>query len=301
MRLQRSIKGPFEHKGIGLHTGREVTLVIRPATINTGVIFIRKDTGKEVKASLTSVIDTKYSTSLGNNNIEVKTVEHLMAAIRGLNIDNLYVELDGCEVPIMDGSSIGFVRLFIEAGIVNQEAVQPHIKIISPIELTDGERRILIEPSPLPKLSYTISFEHPFLSSQSFSCYWSEDNFIKEIAPARTFTFLRDVETLWAHGLAKGGSLDNAIVFTDYQILNKGGLRYKDECVRHKILDLIGDLSLLGMPILGHIIATCSGHSLNIKLASRILKERKNWLVIDEIGPPLFNDKASLFSFHPTS
>jgi len=203
MRLQRTIKEPFEYRGVGLHTGKEVTLAIRPAPINTGVIFIRTDIGKEIKASLASVIDTKYSTSLGNNNIEVRTVEHLMAAIRGLNIDNLYVELDGYEVPIMDGSSIGFVRLFIEAGIIDQEAVQPHIKIISPIELTEGERRIRIEPSPLPRLSYTISFEHPFLSSQRFSCYWSEDNFIKEIAPARTFTFLRDVETLWARGLAK--------------------------------------------------------------------------------------------------
>lgn len=292
MRLQRSIKRPFKYKGIGLHTGEEVTLTIRPAPVNTGVVFIRTDTMEEIRADLASVTDTMYSTSLGNNKIEVKTVEHLMAAIKGLNIDNLYIELDGSEVPIMDGSSIGFVRLFIEAGISEQEAVQPHIKIIKPIEVAERNGRIIIEPSPLPKLSCSISFDQPLPLRQSFSCYWSEDNFIKEIAPARTFTFLRDVETLWARGLAKGGSLDNTIVLADYRILNKEGLRYADEFVRHKILDLIGDLSLIGMPVIGHIIATCSGHSLNIKLASHILKERGNWLLINEADSAIFSHRS---------
>jgi len=248
-----------------------------PAPPDTGIVFIRSDKDISIKAVVENIVATDYSSTLGFNGSSVQTVEHLLAAVAGLNIDNLYVELDSSEVPIMDGSAYPFVEIILENGIVQQERIRPHIKITETIEVSDGDRYVKIEPSPYPSITYIMSFDHPLLRRQEFTYHYSLDSFVRDIAPARTFGFLKDATILKEKGLGRGVTLDNVIILGDMDILNKEGLRYKDEFIRHKILDLIGDMSLLSRSFIGHITACRSGHYLNTRLAAAILASSEKW------------------------
>ncbi len=283
MRGQRSIGGIVDCNGVGLHSGKPVNMRLMPAPADTGIIFAVKVGGntQEIKASLENLTDTDLSISLRKKDIIIATVEHLLATLSSLGIDNLRIELDSSEVPIMDGSSLDFINLIRGVGVIEQARTRKYIKIIKEISVSDGERSILVRPSAYPQITYDIYFDHPVIGYQSYSYSPSENSFVEEIGPARTFTLLRDVERLWAKGLAKGGSLENAVVVGDQEILNEGGLRYTDEFVRHKILDLIGDISLVGAPIIGSIIATRSGHALNTRLVLEVLSRRDCWIWVN--------------------
>jgi len=279
LKYQRTIASPIECSGMGLHSGRKVQIKILPAHANTGIVFKRTDIRDEVEiqALAKNVVDTRLNTTLGKNRIQIKTAEHLLAAFAGLGIDNAVIQLDSSEVPIMDGSAASYIYLLTSAGIRRQSHLQKFIKIREPIEIKDEGRFAAIYPSDLTEITYEIDFEHPMLKKQRYYYRASEDTFVREIARARTFGFLKEVEYLQSMGFAKGGSLDNAIVIGDYRILNPEGLRYPDEFVRHKILDSIGDLSLVGCPIIGHFHAVKSGHALNARLVQQILDHPQKW------------------------
>jgi len=276
---QRTIKDETSCTGIGLHSGHPVDLTIKPAPPDTGITFIRKDLHARpaIKASYENVVDTTLSTTLGSNGFRVSTVEHLMAAFFGLGIDNARVEVDGPEVPIMDGSAAPFIFLLRSAGIREQKSPKRFVVIKRPFEIRESGRSVRINPSKELKISYAIDFNHPLLRDQSFDLRFSGKDFVKEISRARTFGFLRDIQTLRENGLALGGSLDNAIVIDDFRILNEDGLRYKDEFVRHKILDFIGDLAILGCPVIGHFVVQKSGHALNHLLLKQLIRSEKTW------------------------
>ncbi len=281
MRFQRTVKKTIACESIGLHSGKPVEIRIKPAPINTGIVFIRTDLGDiHIPVIAANVTETSYATSLGRDHASVRTVEHLLAALSGLNIDNAIVEINAEEIPIMDGSAGPFIRLIADAGIRSQEEIQPMLKLIKPVFVRDGNRQIALWPSDSLSISYFIDFNHPMLKEQSMQYAASEENFLREVADARTFGFLSDVQKLQASGLAKGASLDNAVALTDDSILNKEGLRYPDEFVRHKILDLIGDISLAGMPIIAHMVAHKSGHALNAKMVAKLLDSPENWIIV---------------------
>lgn len=281
LRLQRTIKDAIQCEGIGLHTGKKVRMSLKPAPADTGVIFRRMDLGgTEIKAVAANTAATSYATTLCENGASVKTVEHLLATLAGLGIDNIFVEIDAEEVPVMDGSAAPFVRLIADTGALTQEIPRPVLKVTKPIFVREGNKQIAIWPSEKPTISYFIDFNHPMLKEQSLHFPVSEEGFLREIADARTFGFMSDVQALRANGLAMGGSMDNAVILGEKTVLNKEGLRHKDEFVRHKILDLIGDLSLAGMPILGHVIAHKSGHGLNTLMVSKLLSSPQSWIVL---------------------
>ncbi|MBI5663482.1 MAG: UDP-3-O-acyl-N-acetylglucosamine deacetylase [Nitrospirae bacterium] len=267
--------------GLGLHSGRSINMRLRPAPSNTGVVFIRTDKGNvRIKASISSVSDTTFATTLSSEGIRIGTVEHLLAALAGLNVDNVYVEINGPEVPIMDGSAYSFVTRIMECGIVKQEKAVSYIRILAPIVVMEGHSQIAITPYEGTRITYRLFYTHPAFGEQKIGIDISTTSFINELAPARTFGFLRDVEMLKSRGLAQGGSLDNAIVLGENEVINGNMLRFKDEFVRHKILDAVGDMSLIGLPIYGHIIANKSGHTLHIKLLRKILLLRDSWEII---------------------
>jgi UDP-3-O-[3-hydroxymyristoyl] N-acetylglucosamine deacetylase len=276
---QRTLKGEIGCTGIGLHTGEKVRINIRPAPCDTGIRFVRTDLDGHpmTEARFDNVFDTTLATSIGLNGCRVATIEHLMAAFYGLGIDNAVVELDGPEVPIMDGSSAPFVFLLKSVGIKEQNAPKQFIVVKKALKLDDGNRSICVYPSNELKITYTIDFQHPLLRNQEYVLRFSGGDFVREISRARTFGFLRDVETLKANGLAKGGSLDNAVVIDDFRIINEDGLRFKDEFVRHKILDFIGDLSLIQFPIIGHFVVKKSGHFLNQQMLAMLMKSKRHW------------------------
>jgi len=281
LRFQRTIKNNISCKGIGLHTGKHVKVTLKPAPVGTGVVFILSYlSSMQIKAVAANTVATSYATTLGYNGASIKTVEHLLAALAGLNIDNVYVEIDADEVPIMDGSARPFAHLIADAGIQTQEMIQPVLRVIKPIFVREGNKQIAIWPADTTSISYFIDFNHPMLKEQSLQYEPSEEAFLREISDARTFGFLSDVKTLQANGLAKGASLDNAVALGEDSVLNKDGLRYKDEFVRHKILDLIGDLSLIGMPVIGHIVAHKSGHGLNAQMVGKLLNTSQSWVVV---------------------
>jgi UDP-3-O-[3-hydroxymyristoyl] N-acetylglucosamine deacetylase len=281
IRFQRTIKNTIQCKGIGLHSGKQVSLVLRPAAPDTGVVFIRSDLGgAQVPAVAANTAATSYATTLTASGASVQTVEHLLAALAGLGIDNVSVEITADEVPIMDGSAREFVRLIADAGVQAQARPQPVLKVMKPIFVRDGNKQIAIWPAEKPSISYFIDFNHPMLREQSLNYHVSEEGFIREIADARTFGFLSDVKTLQANGLAKGASMDNAVALGEDSVLNREGLRYQDEFVRHKILDLIGDFSLAGMPIMGHIVAHKSGHGLNAQMVGKLLSSTQSWIIL---------------------
>ena len=283
MRYQNTFKSEVLIRGIGLHSGRTINMRLKPAPRDTGIVFVRKDKKSvEVNASVNSVADTTFATNLAFDGARVGTVEHLLSALAGLNIDNLRVELDGPEVPIMDGSALYFTHKILEVGIAKQAKKVSCIRILKPIVITEGHCQIAVVPYEGTKISCSVNYNHPLFEEQKLSIDVTGTNFIKEIAPARTFGFLRDVRMLRLNGLAKGGSLDNAIVVGENGVLNKGELRFKDEFVRHKILDIIGDFSLLGYPVYGHIIAHRPGHSLNVKFLRKLLLSADSWEIISD-------------------
>jgi UDP-3-O-[3-hydroxymyristoyl] N-acetylglucosamine deacetylase len=258
-----------------------VTLSLRPAPAGSGIRFRRSDLGGlELPAQVHHVGAINYATGLMRDAVQVDTVEHLLAALVSLGIDNVTVELNSPEVPIMDGSAAPFVYLIQEAGVKTLEAPRRYLKILRPISLTRGDKRIAIYPSDHFKVTYSIAFNHPMLRHQSRTIRLTSDAFIDEIAPARTFTFLNEVEMLRQQGLALGGSLENAIVISDTGVLNNG-LRFDDEFVRHKILDVIGDMALVGYPMIGHLVAHRGGHALHTAFAAKVLEESDAWMLVE--------------------
>lgn len=283
MRLQNTIKNEILVSGLGLHTGRVINMKLMPAPRDTGVVFIRIDKGNvKIKANVCFVSDTTFATTLASEGVKVGTVEHLLAALAGLHIDNVFVEIDGPEVPIMDGSALPFISTILEAGIAKQAKAINFIRILEPIAVTEGPCQIAVVPYEGTRITYRVFYTHPAFGEQKMGIDITTMNFINELAPARTFGFLRDVEMLKSKGLARGGSLENAIVLGDKEVINGGELRFKDEFVRHKILDAVGDISLIGLPIYGHIIANKSGHTLHVKLLRKILLNRKAWEISSE-------------------
>ncbi|MBN1380360.1 MAG: UDP-3-O-acyl-N-acetylglucosamine deacetylase [Deltaproteobacteria bacterium] len=282
MSLQRTIKKEITCHSIGLHSGKKVGMIIKPANTDEGIIFVRRNEngGSRIKAHIGNVSDTTLATTIGNNGTSVSTIEHLMSAFRGMGVDNAIVELDAAEVPIMDGSALPFVKLLNEAGIKIQKKFRKWLVVKKPVTVTDGEGTVSIIPSPDFQITYKIDFDHPLIGEQSYHMFFSKDIYEQDICIARTFGFLKDVEYLQAKGLALGGSLQNAIVLNEEKIINKEGLRCPDEFVKHKVLDAIGDLSLIGMPILGHLIAYKSGHKLHNSLLQELLSHKDNWEIV---------------------
>lgn len=265
---QQTIRRSVALEGIGLHCGKPVKITLSPAPPDSGIVFRIGREGPPIPAAPESVVDSHYATTIGRNGSRIQTVEHLMAAAAGLGIDNLTVEVEGTEVPAMDGSAKPFVGLLNAAGRTAQTARRRPITIRQPIHVGSGNRWIEIVPAPELRISYTLDNDHPAIGTQVLSCVPTEESFVNEFAPARTYGFLKDLGAMRKHGLALGGSLDNAIVVGTRGTLN--GLRYRDEFVRHKVLDLIGDLALLGRPVLGHVVARNAGHGLNFALVVEI-------------------------------
>lgn len=280
MLLQRTIKNEVAVSGMGLHTGVPVVMKLKPASRDAGIVFFRSDKGSYVKAGVDDVSDTAFATTLGCNGTRVKTVEHVLAAASGLGIDNMVIDVNGPEVPILDGSSTEFVETISKAGIARQAANRMFIKVTKPVMFKEGETEIAVLPYDGRKISYRIFFEHHLLGEQRMTLDLDEEVFKKELAPARTFGFLKDVEYLKSLGLAKGGSLDNAVILSDSGVLNPSGLRFKNEFIRHKILDFIGDISLLGYPVQGHFMVSRSGHTTNVKFLRMFLSAHGYWELV---------------------
>lgn len=296
---QRTLEKEISCTGIGLHTGEKVNISIKPAPVNFGIRFIRKDIqgNPVIMVKPGNISETDRGTNIFNNGYKVQTIEHLMAAFYGLGIDNAIVELDAPEVPAMDGSAVPFVFMIQEyAGIRIQSAFKKFIIIRKPIKIREDDRLIYIYPSKELKIEYYIDFEHPLLRDQSYKFRFSTMAFIKEISRARTFGFLSEVEELKKRGFAKGGSLDNAIVLDRFRVINPEGLRFKDEFVRHKILDFIGDLATIGKPVIGRFVIKKSGHSLNHIMLKKLVRSRSHWKLLspeaetglEEIKLPIF-------------
>lgn len=281
---QRTLKNVIRATGIGLHTGEKVYLTIRPAAVDTGIVFRRVDLDPvvEIKATAGNVGETTMSTTLVKDGVKVSTVEHLLSAMAGLGIDNAIVELSAAEVPIMDGSAGPFVFLLQSAGIAEQDAAKKFIRILKPVTIKGEDKEATFLPFDGFKVSFTIEFDHPVFKGrcQVASVDFSSTSFVKEVSRARTFGFMKDLEFLRSQNLALGGSVDNAIVVDDYRILNEDGLRYDDEFVKHKMLDAIGDLYLLGNSLIGEFVGVKSGHALNNELLRKLLSQEDAWEVV---------------------
>jgi UDP-3-O-[3-hydroxymyristoyl] N-acetylglucosamine deacetylase len=276
--LSRSIK----IKGVGLHTGVEVNLVLKPAPENTGYIFVRTDLDDfEIPASVEYVGHCSYATTLVRKGVVLSTCEHLLSALRGAGIDNCFIELDNIEIPILDGSSENFYEKIVSAGIAEQDAPRHYLRVLDRVEIEQGDRKMAIEPADRFEIECVIDFKHPFIERQSFTFVADNGSYGREIASARTFGFTEEIEMLRKANLALGGSLDNAIVLTPEGMLNETPLRFADEFVRHKILDIIGDVALVGMPVLGRITAEKSGHAVHAALMSKLLKTEPAWEIVE--------------------
>lgn len=272
---QRTLQGSVSCRGVGLHTGQKVRLHLRPAPVNHGIVFVRTDLPRPVSipALAAFVVDTALATTLGRDGVRVGTVEHLLAALAGMGIDNVRVELDGPEVPIMDGSAAPFAEMVIEAGIREQDEAKTFLVVRKAVGVSENGKEASLAPARSFRVDCEIDFRHPLIHDQSVGVEVNDRGFAKELCRARTFGFLKDVERLKRAGLARGGSLENAIVVDEYSILNPEGLRFPDEFVRHKALDAVGDLSLLGRPLIGHLKVVKSGHALNHKLVQKLLAD----------------------------
>jgi UDP-3-O-[3-hydroxymyristoyl] N-acetylglucosamine deacetylase len=298
---QRTLKNVIRATGVGLHTGEKVYLTLRPAPVDQGIVFRRVDLDPvaEIRACAANVGDTRLSTTLGNGEARVSTVEHLLSALAGLGIDNAYVDLSAPEVPIMDGSAGPFVFLVQSAGVQEQPAPKRFIRIKRAVHVEDGDKWARFEPFEGFKVTFTIDFNHPVFKDreQTASMDFSTTSFVKEVSRARTFGFMREVEALREANLALGGSLDNAVVVDDYRILNEDGLRYENEFVKHKVLDAIGDLFLLGHSLIGSFTGYKSGHALNNRLLKALLADRTAWEMTTfddaERAPILYMQPAS--------
>jgi UDP-3-O-[3-hydroxymyristoyl] N-acetylglucosamine deacetylase len=294
MDSQRTLRRSVSCAGIGLHSGKKVTLTLKPAPANSGIRFRRTDLGgMEIDAAVQNVAGIQYATGLARSEGSVETVEHLLAALASLGVDNAVIELNHPEVPIMDGSAAPFVYLIHEAGIRTLPESRRFLRITRPIEMVRGDKRIAVYPADEFKVTYSISYDHPLLRHQTRTMAITESAFVEEIAPARTFTFLKEVELLRQHGFALGGSLDNAVVVGEAGVLNSA-LRFDDEFVRHKILDVIGDMALLGAPLLGHLVAHRGGHGLHTAFAAMILEERGAWELVEAQAIPALSEPAAV-------
>jgi UDP-3-O-[3-hydroxymyristoyl] N-acetylglucosamine deacetylase len=281
MLQQRTLKSVVRATGVGLHTGQKVSICLRPAGVDTGVVFRRVDLASpvDIPARADLVGETRLSSCLVKGEVKVYTVEHLMSALAGLGVDNVYIDLDGPEVPIMDGSAAPFVLLVQQAGLEEQAAPKRFLRVKKQVEVTDGDKWARLDPYAGFKLSFSIVFNHPVIdrSRQAVTVDFAETSYLKEIARARTFGFMHEVEALRESGLALGGGLDNAVVLDEYRVLNAEGLRFADEFIRHKVLDAIGDVYLLGRPLLGAFSAHKSGHDLNNRLLHQLLADPSAW------------------------
>jgi len=287
MIYQQTLKKKATVSGVGLHTGKTITLTLRPAQPGTGIVFHRTDLtpAVSIEACAANVVNTRLSTTIGKEGASVSTIEHLMAALYGCGIDNAHIDIDGPEVPIMDGSAAPLVETIRGAGVDVSSKPRRFLVVKKAVSVTVGDKRATIVPSRQYKISFDMQFEHPVVKSQFRTLTFTPENFCSEIAGARTFGFLAEVEMLKAHGLALGGSLDNAVVIGDDGILNPEGLRYSDEFVRHKILDSVGDLYLSGHRLIGHVKALKSGHELNHKLVTELLSHPEAFSLV-EFTPP---------------
>ncbi|MDL2330161.1 UDP-3-O-acyl-N-acetylglucosamine deacetylase [Desulfosarcina sp. OttesenSCG-928-A07] len=281
MMHQHTLARAVSTSGVGVHSGKTVNLTLKPAPPNHGIRFIRMDLPGHpgVTAHFNNVVDTSLATVIGEEGCIVSTVEHLMAALTGMGIDNVSVEMDDYEVPIMDGSAGPFADLIESAGICAQEGAKCYFKVHTPISLEEGEKSVTIYPADAFRLTCTIVYDHPLIGTQTCDFVVTPAVFRKEISPARTFGFLHDVETMKRYGLGRGGTLDNAVVIDGDKVLNPGGLRFPDEFVRHKALDCLGDFSLISMPIIGHVVICRSGHAFNRAFLEKFFKEKSSWEV----------------------
>jgi UDP-3-O-[3-hydroxymyristoyl] N-acetylglucosamine deacetylase len=298
---QRTLKNVIRATGVGLHSGEMVYLTLRPAALNTGIIFRRVDLDPpvEIEAKAVNVGETALSTTLVQNGQKVSTVEHLLSALAGLGIDNAFIDLNAAEVPIMDGSAGPFVFLVQSAGIEEQPVAKQFIRIKKTVLLEDGDKWAKFEPFEGFKVSFTIDFEHPAFTGrpQQVDVDFSSTSFVREVSRARTFGFMKDIEKLREMNLALGGSMDNAIVVDDFRVLNEDGLRYEDEFVRHKVLDAIGDLYLLGHSLIGAFVGHKSGHEVNNRLLRKLLLQEDAWELVsfehDNEAPIVFSRPAA--------
>ncbi len=282
---QTTLAKPIKTSGVGLHTGVEVNMTLKPAPENTGYIFVRTDLDNfEIPASVEYISHCAYATTLMRRGVVLSTCEHLLSALRGAGVDNCFIELDNIEIPIMDGSSEDFFDLIAKAGVVEQHAPRHTLRILERVEVELGNRKMSIEPAENYEIDCVIDFPHPFIERQHLNFVFENGSFGKEIASARTFGFTHEIESLRKANLALGGSLDNAIVLTPDGMLNETPLRFDDEFVRHKILDIIGDFALLGMPIQGKITAERSGHSVHASLMSKLLKTEHAWEIVEQFN-----------------
>ena len=279
---QTTLGSPVETHGIGLHTAVPVHVRLLPAPPDTGYVFRRTDLGGfEIPATVESVAHCGYATTLMRTGVMLSTVEHLLSALRGLNVDNVYIDVDNLEIPILDGSAEVFAQMIESVGVVEQPLARRALLVREKVSFQQGNRRISVEPGDHYQIDCLIDFPHPLIGVQQFSVNLSNGSFSREIAAARTFGFTDEIEALRKANLIQGGSLDNAIVLTPEGMLNKTGLRFRDEFVRHKILDIIGDLALLGMPIMGRVVAERSGHIMHAGLMSKLLRVRSAWDIVD--------------------
>jgi len=276
---QRTLDHSIRCSGIGLHSGRKIELVLNPAPENAGITFCRSDMGVTIPARAENVTDTRLCTTIGKDKACISTVEHLLSALAGLGIDNAHIEVNGPEVPIMDGSSAPFVFLIQCAGIREQSETKRVMRIKKKVEVKNGDKRCALYPSGGFRISYLLDYDHPLLRERKISVDFSRQAYTREISRARTFGFLHEIEALQKAGLALGGSLENAIVLDAFRVVNEGGLRYEDECVRHKILDTLGDLSLAGFPIVGAFEGERTGHEMNHRLVSTLLADPESFTI----------------------
>jgi UDP-3-O-[3-hydroxymyristoyl] N-acetylglucosamine deacetylase len=271
MPFQKTIKSEISVSGVGIHTGKKINIRLIPAKRDTGIIFYRTDRGLSIKAKLPFVIDTSLATTIGIDGVKIRTVEHLLASLYVFGITNIIIEIDGSEIPVMDGSAIDFAKTILKTGIAKQGKTIPSLKITKPIFYEEARSKIIAKPYKGFKITYKIFYEHPLILEQSLSIEINEQNFLSDIAPARTFGFLKDIQYLLQNGFARGGSLENALVLDEKGVLG-GKLRFRDEFVRHKILDAIGDLSLLGYPVKGHFIIEKGGHTAHVNFLKHLIE-----------------------------
>lgn len=281
---QTTIKKPVSLVGIGLHRGNPVNLTLEPLEAGQGIVFVRKDVGVSIPLIPENVVDTKMATVIGKDGYSISTIEHLLSAIYAYGIDNLKITVDSDEVPVMDGSSASFCMLLDEAEIAEQDLPKRIMIIKKDVEIKEGDKYVKLSPSKDLKYDFTIKFAHPVIENQAYILEFSKENYKKEVARARTFGFLHEVQYLRSKGLALGGSLENAIVLDEKKVLNPEGLRFSDEFVRHKILDAIGDMSLIGMNFIGNYEALAGSHDLNHKLTLELLKDPENYEIVDIVG-----------------
>jgi UDP-3-O-[3-hydroxymyristoyl] N-acetylglucosamine deacetylase len=303
MTYRRTLRRAVGCTGIGLHSGKSVKLELKPAKAEHGIRFYRDDLGACIPARIENLARLDHATSLSHDGVSIDTVEHLLSALQGLGVDDVAVHVDGPELPILDGSAAPFVILIHEAGLRPLSAPRRYLKVLKPIEVVRGNKSVRISPADHLKISYTIGFDHPLLRHQELQTRVTPESYVELIAPARTFGFLHEVEMLRRAGLALGGSLENAVVIGESGVLNK--LRFEDEFVRHKVLDLIGDMALLGHPLVGHIEAHRAGHAMHAAAATRLMEDPSAWALVTHPQLPVFHLPPSApapgFALEPSS